>query len=163
MIRHTRPGRELWVSISLYALCILLLVEGSRAAPTSTLPAAGAKLEPRGIFGPNETAAEDDSVLCVFPISGQYGFLSRLLYYGSLVFAIIGRTHKWLVLGALASALAFAGSTAIHMLTLVTSKTPAFDLDILAAWSILTTGFNSDNGMSGLCSTDTLVFVCQEL
>ncbi|DAA75562.1 TPA_exp: Uncharacterized protein A8136_1636 [Trichophyton benhamiae CBS 112371] len=140
MIRHTRPGRELWVSISLYALCILLLVEGSRAAPTSTLPAAGAKLEPRGIFGPNETAAEDDSVLCVFPISGQYGFLSRLLYYGSLVFAIIGRTHRWLVLGALASALAFAGSTSIHMLTLVTSKTPAFDLDILAAWSILTTG-----------------------
>ncbi|KAM5447248.1 hypothetical protein MaudCBS49596_006010 [Microsporum audouinii] len=137
MIRHTRSGRELWVSLFLYALCILLLVENSTAAPASP---ARIELEPRGILGPNETAAEDDSILCVYPISGQYGFLSRLLYYGSLVFAIVGRTQKWLVLGALASALAFAGSTSIHMLTLVTSKAPAFDLDILAAWSILTTG-----------------------
>ncbi|KAF3482689.1 uncharacterized protein GIQ15_02013 [Arthroderma uncinatum] len=136
MRHHTGLRPEIWVL--LFALCILWQVADCTAAPTSTLDI---ELVPRGIAGPNETvAAGQDAILCVFPISGQYGFLSRLLYYGSLVFAIIGRTQKWLVLGALASALAFAGSASIHMMTLVTSKTPVFDLDILAAWSILTTG-----------------------
>ncbi|KAK2798938.1 hypothetical protein FQN50_008669 [Emmonsiellopsis sp. PD_5] len=73
-------------------------------------------------------------------MSGQYDFLPRLLYYASLVFAILGRYQRWLVMGALASALSYAGSTAIHAMALITSRRPVVDLDILAAWGVLSTG-----------------------
>ncbi|KAK2788147.1 hypothetical protein FQN53_004032 [Emmonsiellopsis sp. PD_33] len=73
-------------------------------------------------------------------MSGQYSFLLRLLYYASLVFAILGRYQRWLAMGALASALSYAGSTAIHAMALITSRRPVFDPDILAARAVLSTG-----------------------
>src|SRR5271155_5454747 len=79
-------------------------------------------------------------MLCVYPISGFYGLLCRLLYYATMVFAISARSREWLVIGALVSALTFAGTAAIHTMTLVSSKTPVFDLDLYGAWAILSTG-----------------------
>lgn len=89
---------------------------------------------------PSPSNAKDDTVQCIYPISGQYGLLPRLLYYGSLTFAILNRRQQWLVVGALASALAFAGSSAIHAIALIKSRRKIFDLDIIATWSILSTG-----------------------
>lgn len=83
---------------------------------------------------------DQERINCVYPLSGQYGFLSRLLYYLSLVLAILGRYKEWLVLGALASALAYGGSAAIHIMALATSKKPVYDLDILGCYAILSTG-----------------------
>ncbi|KAH0840862.1 hypothetical protein FOPE_06355 [Fonsecaea pedrosoi] len=77
---------------------------------------------------------------CVYPISGTYGLLPRLLYYVTLVFAIFGRRTEWLIVGALVSALTYAGTSAVHLMTLVTSKTGVYDLDIMAAWAVLSTG-----------------------
>ncbi|EHY58366.1 hypothetical protein HRR83_007268 [Exophiala dermatitidis] len=77
---------------------------------------------------------------CVYPISGTYGPLPRFLYYVTLVFAIFGRRREWLVIGALVSALTYAGTAAIHMMALVKSKQGVFDLDIMAAWAVLSTG-----------------------
>jgi hypothetical protein len=77
---------------------------------------------------------------CVYAISGTYGLLPRLLYYVTLVFAIFGRHSEWLVIGALVSALTYAGSAAIHSMALVNSKSGVFDLDIIATWAILSTG-----------------------
>ncbi|OAP57564.1 hypothetical protein AYL99_08302 [Fonsecaea erecta] len=77
---------------------------------------------------------------CVFPISGTYGLLPRLVYYVTLVFAIFGRRTEWLIIGALVSALTYAGTSAVHLIALVTSKAGVFDLDIMAAWAVLSTG-----------------------
>jgi hypothetical protein len=58
----------------------------------------------------------------------------------TLIFAIFGRRSEWLVIGALVSALTYAGTASIHMMALVTSKVEVFDLDIMAAWAVLSTG-----------------------
>lgn len=88
----------------------------------------------------NTTSPNADLMLCVYPISGTYGLLPRLLYYATLVLAIFGRSQEWLVIGALASALTYAGTAAIHAMALCTSRTTVFDLDIQGAWAILSTG-----------------------
>lgn len=88
----------------------------------------------------NITSQDVDLMACVYPISGVYGLLPRLLYYATLVLAIFGRSKEWLVVGALASALTYAGTAAIHTMTLCTSRKIIFDLDILGAWAILSTG-----------------------
>jgi hypothetical protein len=82
----------------------------------------------------------EDVMLCVYPISGAYGLLPRLLYYATLVLAIFGRSQEWLVIGALASALTYAGTAAIHTMALIASRQIVFDLDIQGAWAILSTG-----------------------
>ncbi len=77
---------------------------------------------------------------CVYPISGTYGLMPRLLFYVTLVAAIFGRSREWLIIGALVSALTYAGTAAIHMMTLVRSRVGVFDLDIMVSWAILSTG-----------------------
>lgn len=77
---------------------------------------------------------------CVYALSGTYGFLPRLLFYVTLVFAIFGRRSEWLVIGALVSALTYAGTTAIHVIALSGSKKDIFDLDIIGGWAVLSTG-----------------------
>ncbi|WEW57025.1 hypothetical protein PRK78_002484 [Emydomyces testavorans] len=120
----------------IFLLCILSPT--IPASPTRTVPS---QLVYRDLVKPsNIPKGHNDTVICVYPISGQYGLLPRLVYYITLVLGIVGRYQRWLVMGALASALSYAGATAIHMLALPTSRTPVFDLDILAAWAVLTTG-----------------------
>ncbi|KIW15875.1 hypothetical protein PV08_05925 [Exophiala spinifera] len=93
------------------------------------------------------------TINCVYPISGAYGLLPRVLYYLTLVAAIFGRSREWLVIGALVSALTYAGTSSVHMMTLVRSRTGAFDLDILAAWAVLSTGALGYIGMMHWSST----------
>jgi hypothetical protein len=81
-----------------------------------------------------------DAMLCVYPLSGTYGLLPRLLYFATLVLAIFGRSQEWLVIGALASALTYAGTAAIHAAALCTSRKDVFDLDIHGTWAVLSTG-----------------------
>ncbi|NJR31524.1 hypothetical protein HC762_02060 [bacterium] len=88
----------------------------------------------------NTTSQDADLMVCVYPISGAYGLLPRLLYYTTLVLAIFGRSQEWLVIGALASSLTYAGTAAIHAMTLCTSRKVVFDLDIYGAWAVLSTG-----------------------
>lgn len=89
----------------------------------------------------NNTTHPDHLLMnCVYSLSGTYGLLPRLLYYCTLVFAIFGRSKQWLVIGALVSALTYAGTSAIHAMTLVNSKHGVFDLDVVGCWAILSTG-----------------------
>jgi hypothetical protein len=53
-------------------------------------------------------------VICEWPISGMYSRLNRILYYVTLVFALVVRHHDWLVAGALASATSYSGAAAIQ-------------------------------------------------
>ncbi len=89
---------------------------------------------------PNNVPDHATHMYCVYAISGTYGLLPRLLYYVTLIFAIFGRTREWLIIGALVSALTYAGTSAIHQMALVKGREHIYDLDILGAWAILSTG-----------------------
>lgn len=60
----------------------------------------------------NFTAFQD--VVCVYPISGQYGNAQRAMYYILLIFVIVFRRQNWLTAGAAAFCMTFAGSAAVR-------------------------------------------------
>ncbi|MCJ1272860.1 hypothetical protein MMC21_000649 [Puttea exsequens] len=69
---------------------------------------------------------------------GTYSFLSRLLYYCTLIFSLFSRAHLWLVAGALASALVYSGSAAVHACLLVwKGPNPYIENDSWALYAIL--------------------------
>ena len=68
--------------------------------------------------------------LCIYPISGQYGFLPRLLYYVLLVFSLILREHYWLSTAALGTAMTYAATASVHAFALLLRyryRAPAWD------------------------------------
>lgn len=89
---------------------------------------------------PSDAISHPEGMNCVFAISGTYGLLPRILYYVTLAFAIFGRHQEWLIIGALVTAMTYAGTTAIHQMALCSSKGEIYDLDILGAWAILSSG-----------------------
>lgn len=52
-------------------------------------------------------------------MQGTYSFLNRLLYYCIFIFSLFSRAHLWLVAGALAAALTYSGTAAVHACLLV--------------------------------------------
>ena len=77
----------------------------------------------------------------MYPLSGQYGLLPRLLYYGLLIFSVVAHRQVWLIAGAMASALTYSGTTAIHAVILAsTARDWILDLDAFGVWAIVSTG-----------------------
>jgi hypothetical protein len=64
------------------------------------------------------TPAEALDVVCAWPVSGQYGPGSRILYYVLVATCILGRRVEWLRNAALAVALVFPAVAALHALVL---------------------------------------------
>jgi hypothetical protein len=60
------------------------------------------------------------SITCVYPISGSYDFLTRILFYLLLFFALLYRRHTWVAIAALGTAMTYSATTAIHALALLT-------------------------------------------
>lgn len=106
------------------------------------------------LFQPNVFSYEQ---FCVYPISGQYGFLPRLLYYVLLIFSLILREHDWLSTAALGTAMTYAATASVHALALLLRyryRTPAWgnfdwiylradqlgDIDLQAIFPILVAG-----------------------
>src|SRR6266536_2144829 len=88
--------------------------------------------------GDYNATSDSDQIVCVYPLSGQYGFLVRLLYYILLIFAVFFHHHVWLVAGALASALTFSGSAAIHGFILaIVSNSSLYDIDVAGVWTVV--------------------------
>lgn len=80
-------------------------------------------------------------VLCVYPLSGVYAPLQRILFYLLLSFGVIGRRQRWLVAGALASAMTYCGAAAIHsVLLLAKARSPVVDLDVYGVFAATSTG-----------------------
>ncbi|BCS21122.1 uncharacterized protein APUU_21554S [Aspergillus puulaauensis] len=80
-------------------------------------------------------------VLCVYPLSGVYAPLQRILFYLLLSFGVIGRRQRWLVAGALASAMTYCGAAAIHsILLLAKARSPVVDLDVYGVFAATSTG-----------------------
>ena len=100
---------------------------------------------------------DDDAAfgVCVYPASvspilliygnhitkackGTYSFLNRLLYYCTLIFSLFSRAHLWLVAGALAAALTYSGSAAVHACLLVwRGPNPYIENDSWVLYAIL--------------------------
>ncbi|MCJ1445914.1 MAG: hypothetical protein MMC23_006419 [Stictis urceolatum] len=74
---------------------------------------------------------------CWYPVSGQYGLLPRLLFYITILAALVLRHHQWLYAGALVSALTYSGTAAIHACLLIWRGPAAGDLDLIALVAIL--------------------------
>ena len=106
------------------------------------------------LFRPNVFSYEQQ---CVYAISGQYGFLPRLLYYVLLIFCLFLRKHLWLSTAALGAAMTYAATASVHALALLQRfkyETPSVtnldwislppdklgDLDLQAIYPILVAG-----------------------
>ena len=84
--------------------------------------------------------AIENAMVCVYPISSQYAFLPRLLFYAFTAFGVIYRHQEWLVAGALASALTYSGSAAVHAVLLAGFRhESALDLDVIPCNAVLAT------------------------
>lgn len=80
-------------------------------------------------------------ILCVYPMSGQYSLLNRLLYYALIVFAVVLHSHPWLVAGPLAYIMTYSSTAAVHALIMAAvSKSGLLDIDVLGTWAIISIG-----------------------
>jgi len=68
----------------------------------------------------NDGNIPEAMVLCAFPLSGQYGPGSRLLYYALVVISIFARRNEWIRNACLAAALLLPAVSSIHALLLAT-------------------------------------------
>ncbi|KAL4885487.1 hypothetical protein BJY04DRAFT_214283 [Aspergillus karnatakaensis] len=86
-------------------------------------------------------ASSTPEVLCVYPLSGVYAPLQRILFYVLLAFGVIGRRQRWLVAGALASAMTYCGAAAIHSFFLIArARSSVVDLDVYGVFAATSTG-----------------------
>lgn len=86
-------------------------------------------------------ATVDQKVVCVYPVSSQYGLLPRLLYYTLIVVSVFPQRHFWARRCAIASALTYSSTTAIHPIALAAvSVNSVFDLDTVGVWAVVSAG-----------------------
>ena len=78
-----------------------------------------------------------DQIVCVYPLSGQYGLLPRLLLYALIFFAVVSHSHIWLVTGAVAYIMTYAGTAAIRSSMLAFTSGDLYDLDSVGAETVL--------------------------
>ncbi|KAE9368575.1 hypothetical protein N431DRAFT_494006 [Stipitochalara longipes BDJ] len=73
-------------------------------------------------------------VICAWPLSGQYGPGSRLLYYAFVITSLLARKAKWLKTACFAATMLFPAVAAIHGIVLASVHIKgAVDLDIYGA------------------------------
>ena len=70
---------------------------------------------------------------------GNYGRLPRILFYCIIIFGLLASHLKWLIAGALAVALTYSGTAAIHACLLVWQGQTRGELDFYALITILST------------------------
>ncbi|KAF2248321.1 hypothetical protein BU26DRAFT_331408 [Trematosphaeria pertusa] len=90
----------------------------------------------------SQAAAGDAlQVVCAWPLSGQYGLGSRLLYYVLVAACVFARKREWLRNACLAAALVFPAVAAIHGIVLASIHVNgAVDMDIYGAFQLCSIG-----------------------
>ncbi|KAI1826792.1 hypothetical protein F4861DRAFT_46384 [Xylaria intraflava] len=82
-----------------------------------------------------------NQVVCAWPVSGQYGFGTRLLYYGFVAACVLARRKQWLRNACLAAALLLPAVAAVHAVVLaVVHVDTIVDMDIYGAFQICSIG-----------------------
>ncbi|RWA10468.1 hypothetical protein EKO27_g4632 [Xylaria grammica] len=80
-------------------------------------------------------------VVCAWPLSGQYGFGTRILYYILVATCVIARRTEWLRNACLAGALLLPAVAAVHAVVLAAVHVnTAVDMDIYGAFQICSIG-----------------------
>ncbi|KAK4654404.1 hypothetical protein QC762_404030 [Podospora pseudocomata] len=80
-------------------------------------------------------------VVCSWPVSGQYGPGSRVLYYVLVAACVLARKTEWLRNACLAAALIFPAVAAVHGVALAALHVPnAVDMDIYGAFQFCSIG-----------------------
>ncbi|KAI1366434.1 hypothetical protein F5Y08DRAFT_132443 [Xylaria arbuscula] len=80
-------------------------------------------------------------VICAWPVSGQYGFGTRILYYILVATCVLARRTEWLRNACLAAALLLPAVAAIHAVVLAAVHVEnAVDMDIYGAFQICSIG-----------------------
>ncbi|KAK4199312.1 hypothetical protein QBC40DRAFT_282281 [Triangularia verruculosa] len=81
------------------------------------------------------------NVVCSWPVSGQYGPGSRVLYYVLVAACVLARKTEWLRNACLAAALIFPAVAAVHGVALAALHVPnAVDMDIYGAFQFCSIG-----------------------
>ncbi|KAK3998101.1 hypothetical protein QBC44DRAFT_313878 [Cladorrhinum sp. PSN332] len=89
----------------------------------------------------NITTPKPLQVICSFPVSGQYGPGSRILYYVLVAACLLARKTEWLRNACLAAALIFPAVAAIHSIVLAALHVDgAIDMDIYGAFQFCSIG-----------------------
>lgn len=73
--------------------------------------------------------------ICIFPTSGQFCLLNRLLFYALLFFGLVVYNHKWLAAGAITAALNYSAIAAAYAVFIAGRKKG--DTDTTAVFYIL--------------------------
>ncbi|KAI8961786.1 hypothetical protein F5Y11DRAFT_366451 [Daldinia sp. FL1419] len=80
-------------------------------------------------------------VVCAWPVSGQYGPGSRVLYYVLVAACVFARKAEWLRNACLAAALIFPAVAALHGIVLAAAHVDnAVDMDIFGAFQFCSIG-----------------------
>ncbi|OBT87932.1 hypothetical protein VE02_04564 [Pseudogymnoascus sp. 03VT05] len=95
----------------------------------------------RNATAANATANPYLQVVCAWPVSGQYGLGSRILYYVLVAACVFARNVKWLRKACLAATLLFPAVAALHGIVLAAVPTDGgIDLDIFGAFQLCSIG-----------------------
>ncbi|KAJ5153059.1 uncharacterized protein N7482_009537 [Penicillium canariense] len=80
-------------------------------------------------------------VVCAWPVSGQYGPGTRVLYYALMAACVFARKAEWIRSACLAAALLFPAVAALHGIVLAAlHQSGAVDMDVYGAFQLCTIG-----------------------
>ncbi|CAJ2504991.1 Uu.00g123850.m01.CDS01 [Anthostomella pinea] len=89
----------------------------------------------------NATVADALQVVCAWPVSGQYGAGSRVLYYILVAVCVFARKAEWLRSAGLAAALLVPAVAALHAIVLAAVHVDgAVDMDVYGAFQLCSIG-----------------------
>ena len=77
------------------------------------------------------------AVLCVYPVSGIYTRMQRILLYVATAFVFVLRSYDWLIAVGMTFVLTYASAACIHAFLLSTLNGIGPDLDVLAIQGII--------------------------
>ncbi|KFY05263.1 hypothetical protein V491_09172 [Pseudogymnoascus sp. VKM F-3775] len=90
-------------------------------------------------LAPSEDTPLDQIVSCVYPMSGQYALLPRILFYVSLIFASTVRRSGWFSNVVLGLAMSYSTTAFVHIIVIYATHgwtPPILDLDALGTFMI---------------------------
>ncbi|KGO68438.1 hypothetical protein PITC_070630 [Penicillium italicum] len=94
-------------------------------------------------FPPNVTGAASShlEVVCAWPVSGQYGPGTRVLYYVLIAACVVARKVEWIQNAYLAAVLLFPAIAALHGIVLAALHVDgAVDMDVYGAFQLCAIG-----------------------
>ncbi|KAH8807502.1 hypothetical protein F5884DRAFT_674608 [Xylogone sp. PMI_703] len=109
--------------------------------PSATLAHPSVAIEQNNTSTATNASTHALQVICAWPVSGQYGPGSRVLYYVLIATCVIARKAEWLRKACLAAALLFPAVAALHAIVLSAVHVDgAVDMDVFGAFQLCSIG-----------------------